>query len=173
MEDAIRAAAVHRGGYVFRHDLLDIGLTDRDIANAVRVGVLVRLRHGTYAPTDVVNGLSPERRHLLVAFSVIDKLGGNVALSHHTAAIAHTAHSFGVDLRLIHLTRLDGRGGRTEAGVAFHVGDVMRDEDLCEIEGRLCVLPQRSVIESCSLASVESGMVTASLALRMGICTIE
>lgn len=172
MEDVIRSAADHRGGYVFRHDLLDVGLADRDIASAVRIGMLVRLRHGTYAPANLVNGLSLERRHLLVAYSIIDKLGDGVALSHHTAAIAHSTPTFGLDLRSIHLTRLDARGGRKEAGVAFHVGGVIRDEDLCEVDGRLCVVPQRAVIESCSLASVESGMVTASFAVRAGSCTI-
>lgn len=173
MEDVILAVVERRGGYAFRADLLDAGLNDRDIALAVRHGLLQRLRHGTYAPVSLVDGLSRERRHLLVAYSIIDKLGPGVALSHHTAAIAHSRVSYGVDLSTIHLTRLGGRGSRTEAGVTFHVGSVVPDDDLCVIDGRLAVVPARAVIESCSLASIESGMVTASFALREGVCTID
>ena len=171
MDDVILAVAAHRGGYAFRSDLLDAGLNDRDIGLAMRHGLLTRLRHGTYAPTALEGGLTPERRHLLIANSIVDKLGPGVAFSHHTAAIAHSGVSYGVDLGTIHLTKLDGRGGRTEAGVAFHVGSVIPDDDLCSVESRQAVVPARAVIESCSLASVESGMVTASFALRQQVCT--
>ena len=171
VEDVIAAVAAHRGGYAFRSDLLDSGLTDRDIRLAVRHGILRKLRHGTYAPVALLAGLSPERQHLLMAFSLIDKLGPGVALSHHTAAIAHVGTSCGIDLETVHLTRLDGRGSRTEAGVNFHVGSVVPDADLCTVDGRLAVVPSRAVVESCSLSTVESGMVTVSFALREKTCT--
>jgi len=171
VEEAIAAAVAHRGGYAFRSDLLDAGLTDRDIRLAVRHGILRKLRHGTYALVSHLAGLSPERQHLLMAFSLIDKLGPGVAISHHTAAIAHVETSYGIDLKTVHLTRLDGRGSRTEAGVSFHVGSVVPDADLCTVEGRLAVVPSRAVVESCSLSTVESGMVTASFALREQTCT--
>ncbi len=171
MEDVIAEITARRGGYAFRSDLLDAGLDDRHIRLAVRRGTLRRLRHGTYAPVGLFQDLSPERRHLLVAHSVIDKLGPGVALSHHTAAVAHTGTSYGIDLSTVHLTRLDGRGGRTEAGVTFHVGSVVPDDDLSVVDGRLVVVPARAVIESCSLSPVESGMVTASFALRAETCS--
>lgn len=161
----------HRGGYAFRSDLLDLGLTDRHLGWALRNGILRRLRHGTYALASLIDGMSPQEEHLLRAFSVVDKLGPGVALSHHSAAVAHTGQSYGVDLATVHVTRLDGRGGRSEAGVAFHVGAVVPDEDLCTVQGRQAVVPARAVIESCSLASVESGMVAASFALREHSCT--
>lgn len=171
MEDTILAVVARRGGYAFRADLLDVGLTDRDISLAVRHGLLQRIRHGTYAPVALLGGLTRERRHLLVAYSVVDKLGPGVALSHHSAAIAHVGSSFGVDLSTIHVTRLDGRGSRNEAGINYHVGSVVPDDDLCLVDGRQVTVPARAVIESCSLASVEAGMVTASLALRQGLLT--
>ena len=173
MEDLILTVAERRGGYAFRSDLLEAGLDDRHIALAMRIGILTRLRHGTYAPSGPLAELSPERRHLLVAYSVVDKLGDGVALSHHSAAIAHVGVAYGVDLSTVHVTRRDGRGGRTEAGVAFHVGTIVPDEDLCLVDGRLAVAPARSVIESSSLASVESGMVTTSFAVRNGACTMD
>ena len=47
------AAARHRGGYILRPDLLDIGLRDRDIRDGLRSGLLVRLRVGTQRATQV------------------------------------------------------------------------------------------------------------------------
>lgn len=171
MHSMIEAAVAERGGYVFRGDLIDCGMTDRHIARACRAGMLIRLRHGTYALADGVDRMSVEQRHLLVANSVIDKLGSGVALSHHSAALAHGATSFGLDLSAIHLTRLDGRSGRREAGVNFHVGQVVPDDDVCLVNGRKVVKPARAVIESCSLTNVETGMVTASFVLRASGCS--
>lgn len=169
----IEALMATRGGYAFRSDLLEAGLDDKTIAALLRSGYLTRIRHGTYTLTRTHAAMSPEQRHLLLAFSVVDKLGPSVALSHHSAAIAHTGTSWGVDLRTVHLTRLDGRGCRREAGVVHHIGRVVSDDELVLVEGRQVVRPARAVIESCSLASVESSMVTASFALRLGLCTPE
>ncbi len=167
MEDVFLALAAHRGGYIFRHDLIEYGLRDRDIRLAVRSGLLTRLRHGTYAPTSLVAPLSPEAKHVLVAYAVVDKLGPGVALSHHSAALVHTPQSFGVDLDLIHVTQLSGRHGRKEAGVVFHVGDTS-EEDLVEIDGRLIVAPARAAFESACRSSTEAGMVTMSSMMHDG-----
>ena len=167
MEDVFLALAARRGGYVFRHDLIEYGLRDRDIRAAVRAGLLTRLRHGTYAPTSVVAPLSPEAKHVLIAYSVVDKLGPGVALSHQSAALVHTPQSFGIDLDVIHVTQLNGRHGRAEAGVVFHVGDTSED-DLVEIDGRLVVAPARAAFESACRSSTESGMVTMSAMLHEG-----
>jgi hypothetical protein len=169
VEALILAAANARGGYAFRSDLLDVGLRDRHIRAAVREGFLERLRHGTYAPRDLTRPLTPERRHRLIAYSIVDKLGPAVALSHHSAAVAHGLPTWGIDLSVFHLTRLDGRSGRLDAGVRYHVGAVASEDDITLGDGRQMMVAARSVIESCSLASVESGMVTASFALRSAI----
>lgn len=161
MDEVFLALAARRGGYVFWHDLIEYGLRDRDIRAAVRAGLLTRLRHGTYAPTPVVAPLSPEAKHVLIAYSIVDKLGPGVALSHHSAALVHTPQSFDVDLDVFHVTQLNGRHGRKEAGVVFHVGDTS-DEDLVEVDGRLVVAPARAAFESACVASTESGMVTMS-----------
>ncbi len=171
MDDFFLSAAAHRGGYMYRSDLLDLGLKDKHIRAAVQGGLLQRLRHGTYAPRGPER-LNAEQRHILIAHSIADKLGPSVALSHHTAALAHAGTMWGIDLGTVHLTRLDGRGGRIEAGVDFHVGRIVRDEDLCIMDGRQYVVADRAVIESNSLATIEAGMVTTSFALREGQCTL-
>ncbi|AXT86171.1 hypothetical protein C6I20_13940 [Aeromicrobium sp. A1-2] len=172
MDDVFLALAVQRGGYFFRHDLIACGFGDPQIRAAVRAGRLARLRHGTYAPSALVAPLSPEERHVLVAYSVADKLGPGVALSHHSAALVHSGHSFGLDLKTVHVTQLNGVHGRREAGVVFHVGHV-RDADLVEIGGRLIVAPARAAFETACIAPTESGMVTMSAVLHDRHCTRE
>lgn len=172
MDDVFLALAAHRGGYVFRHDLIEYGLRDRDIREARRAGLLTRLRHGTYAPTSLVAPLSPEAKHVLIAYSIVDKLGSGVALSHHSAALVHTPQSFGVDLDIVHVTQRSGHHGRKEAGVVFHVGNTS-DDDLMEVDGRLVVAPTRAAFESACLGSTEAAMVTMSAMMHDGKVTRE
>ena len=170
MEDLFFTLAARHGGYLFRHELIDSGFRDADIRTAMRTGSLTRLRHGTYAPTSELAPLTAEARHVLTAYSVVDKLGPGVALSHHSAALAHSPQSYGIDLATIHVTRLDGRHGRQEAAVAFHVGG-LQDRDVCEVDGRLVVAPARAAFESACLATTESGMVTMSAIMHDAGCT--
>ncbi|MET0448485.1 MAG: type IV toxin-antitoxin system AbiEi family antitoxin domain-containing protein [Aeromicrobium sp.] len=173
MDDVFMALAMHRGGYFFRHDLIDAGLRDADIRAACRQGLLTRLRHGTYAPASLVAPMTPEQRHVLIAYSVADRIGPGVALSHHSAVLAHDASStYGIDLDIVHLTRLDGRHSRREAGVIWHVGD-LDDSELVEIDGRLVVQPARAAFESACLTTTESGLVTMSSVMHSGACTRE
>lgn len=157
---------------MFRGDLIDHGFRDPDIRAAMRAGLLTRLRHGTYAPTTNLRTLSPEDKHVLIAFSVIDRLGPGLALSHHSAALAHDRRSYGLDLGIVHLTRLNGRHGRQEAGVAFHVGEVCETE-LVRVDGRLAMPPARAAFESACLSPTESGVVTLGAMMNAGLCTRE
>ncbi len=168
MDELIAGICAARGGFAHRHDLLAAGLQDKHIRLAMRTGTLTRLRHGSYAPKVLYDALSPEEQHVLLARAVIDRLGPGVVLSHQTAAILHTGVSYDVDLSVVHVTRLDGRGGRIESGVDHHVGRVLTEDDVCVVDGLPVVVASRAVVESASLAGVESGMVTASFALRNG-----
>ncbi|MEH3033881.1 MAG: type IV toxin-antitoxin system AbiEi family antitoxin domain-containing protein [Aeromicrobium erythreum] len=173
MDEYFVQAATRRGGYLFRSDLLDLGLSDNGIRSAMREGLLVRIRHGTYAPSEPWRGLTPEEQHLLRANSIVDKLGPGVALSHHTAVLAHGGTLWGVDLGRVHLTRLVSRAGRNEAGVVFHHARTDLDQDLTSIDGRPVTVPARAVLESCSLTRIEPAMVAASFGIRAGLCTRE
>ena len=163
-ENFLRIAEIN-GGYIYRRQLLDHGYTDDHIRQAVRAEVLVKLRHGTYATRREFSALSPTAQHRVVARSVVDKLGDTVALSHISAAAEHGLDSHDLDFTTVHVTRLGKANGRREAGVVHHKG-VVDDSELVEKDGRLIIEPARAVVEVCMLASIESGMVTASSALR-------
>lgn len=167
MDDLVPFAEAN-GGYLMRHQLLGIGFSDRSLARAVRAGRLTRLRHGTYAVTETHRLRDSAERHRVLVRSVLDKLGPPVVASHQSAAALHDLDLHGVDLGTIHVTRLDGLPGHTEAGVVFHTGKVVPDTDVTMIDGRPVMQKQRAVVETASLSSIEAGMVVASSALRSG-----
>lgn len=154
------------GGYVMRHQLNDHGYSDASIRRALRAGVLRRVRHGTYVMASAWAAMTPSERHCVLARSVLKKLGPGVVASHQTAAALHGYDLYDVDLDTVHVTRLDGRSGRREAGVVYHHGLIVPDDEVLETDGLLVVRPIRAVFEAASLLSVESGMVLASSALR-------
>lgn len=173
MDDIFFRLAEPNGGYFARHELLDSGLTDDHIAQAVRAKVITKIRHGTYAPAVAFAALSPEGKHRVLAHSVADRLGHAVALSHVSAAAEYRCDAYDLNLDAVHLTRLDGANGRREAGVIHHTGLIVPEQDLREIDGRLIVEPVRAIAETCTLSSIESGMVTASSALRLDLVSKE
>ena len=168
MDPRLESLAYRQGGYFTRGQAIDCGYSDRELCAALHAGIITRLRHGTYAFTDVHKKLTATDRHRILAYAVADKLGPNVALSHTSASAAWEFELYGVALDSVQLTRLDGATGRREAGVTYHVGAVT-PQDICEVDGRLVVVPSRAVIETATITSIESGMVTASSAMRMGL----
>lgn len=172
MDDFLVMIAAQRGGFAFRCDFLDHGLTDRHIREAMKAGLLVRLRHGTYAPQSVLNPLSPELRHRLLAKSIMARLGDGYALSHMSSTLLREPASFGIDLGLVHVTRLDDRQSRQEAGVAFHSG-ALHDGDLEDVDGVLTTSAARSTFESMTISTTESGLVIANAMLHAGHMSVD
>lgn len=171
MESFFETLADHRGGYILRPDLLDLGVSDRQIKDALRQKLIVRLRTGTYAPTGH-RELSPEAQHRLLAFAVQDKLPSGVVLSHHSAAVIHTGVSHGLDLGTVHVTRRSGTTARSAAGVVHH-GGTLPDEDVVEVAGHLLVVPARAALETAVVAGVEAGLVQTTFVLRSGVSPDE
>jgi hypothetical protein len=172
MDDLLHVAE-YNGGYLMRHQLNDIGFSDAHIRQAMRTGQLKRVRHGTYVPVASWARMTESERHRVVVRSVLAKLGPGVVASHQSAAAMHGLDLYGVDLGLVHVTRTDGRTGRREAGVVYHRGQIVADRDIREVDGWLVTEPARAVFEACSQATIESGMVVASSAMRLGRVTAE
>lgn len=171
METFFETLAQHRGGYILRSDLLDVGVDDRQIRDAIRQKLIVRLRPGTYAPHGHLD-LTPEERHRLLAFAVQDKLPSGIVLTHQSAAVIHTGVSYGLDLDTVHVTRPDHRTARTEARVVHH-GGRLPDEDVVEVDGHLVVVPARAALETAVVAGTEAGLVQTSFVLRSGVSPEE
>lgn len=171
MDNFFETLAAHRGGYLLRGDLLDVGVSDRNIREARRAGVLIRLRAGTYAPQSHQQ-LTAEQQYRLLCFAVQDKLPSDVVLSHQSAAVIHSGTAFGLDLSQVHVTSAGETAGRTDAGVVRHRGR-LPDDDVIEVDGHRLVVPARAALETAALAGTEAGMVQICHALRSGVTPAE
>lgn len=161
------------GGYLTRAELVAHGHDDREIRAAVRLGQLVRIRHGVYAYAADHAMLGPEQRHAVIARSVAAKLGPGVAISHQSACALLGLSMYGHDLSDVHVTRLDGSAGRHEHGIVHHVGHAVRDDDVQELDGVLVMRPARAVFEAGLIGSVESAIVVMDSALHRGLVTTD
>jgi hypothetical protein len=95
-----------------------------------------------------------------------------VAISHASCLPLLDAPVWGLDLSEVHLTRLDGRTGRREAGVRQHCG-VLLDGDTIIDHGTRLSSPIRATLEVTTLGSTESALIVANHFLHRGDYTQE
>lgn len=88
-----------------------------------------------------------------------------VAVSHWSALVLHGIPVWGVDLGTVHVTRIDGRSGRTVAGLRQHVSKVS-GHDLTRVDGLAVTAPGRAVVETACETTFEPAVVSADAALR-------
>lgn len=160
-----------RRGYVTRAEFLGSGYSDRDLRSAVHSGLLQRLRHGVYVYAAEHAKLTQEQRHVVLVRSVADKLGPAVAISHQSACAAHGLAMYGHPLDKVHVTRLDRSAGRTEHGIVHHVGQVVTDDDVEEVDGMLVTRPARAMFETSTVGTVESAIVVLDSGLHRGVAS--
>lgn len=159
-------------GLLLRGRVLDAGFTDDAITRAIRRGDLVRIRHGAYALAEVWSVLTPIERHLLRARAVRLRYGPHIALSHVSAHLLRGGSSWQLPLDDVHITHLDGRIGRRQAGVVHHggccrVGDVTRDE-----LGWITT-PARTALEVASRLPRDPAVALIDWYLRQGLASHE
>lgn len=166
MDDALRAIVATRGVFL-RSEARDLGYDDRGVAAALRAGVWVRVRRGAYTFHDIWENEDAVGRHRILSRAVMRSLGDGVALTHTSAVVEHGFAVWGTDLSRVHVTRLDGGTGRTEKDVVHHKG-LCGEGDIVQVNGIAVMSPPRAVIETATLTSVESGLVTTDSALHRG-----
>lgn len=171
MDDPLRAICNELGFFTRTH-AREAGYDDRMIAREARAGRWLRIRRGYYTFPDTWAGATREEQHLIVCRAVLDSLGDSVALSHVSGCLAHGVDVWGTPLDKVHVTRLDGGAGRSEAGVVHHEGLVL-DREVGEVDGMRVLAPQRCVLEAGSLGRPESALVLLNSALHRGLCSID
>ncbi len=156
--DGEDAADPRLGRVALRRELVAEGWTDTALGRALRAGSLVRPRHGAYVEARIWDRLDERGRHEIVARSVLARAGAPAVLSHSTALALWDAPTWGLDLADVHLTRLDQRAGRVEAGVHQHRGVVL-DGDTGFVRGVPVTSPSRAVLEAATLLTTEQTLV--------------
>jgi hypothetical protein len=153
---------------LLRKELLAQGLNDRAIVGLVREGVLHRVRYGAYVAGDAWRALDDPGRHGLLARAVIRAARTEVVLSHVSALPEWDVPIWDLDLSTVHVTRSDQRGGRAEAGVRQHVGE-LRPTDVVERNGVLVTSPTRTGLDVTTLADIEHSIVVLDHLLHQGL----
>ncbi len=147
-------AICDRHGLFLRREVLALGYTDKDLARSMRAKVIHRVRHGSYVFRDHWEALSATERHRIRAMAVLRTAKTELTLSHTTAVVAHGAPSWELSLASVHVTRIDGRGGRSEAGVVQHRG-LLLPTDIVELDSVQVTSPTRTALDLTTIADVE------------------
>jgi hypothetical protein len=160
--------SLHANGLFLRREALDSGYRDRDLRDALRAGVLVRVRHGAYVDAEGWQQRDDVGRYELRCQAVTLTHGPDVALSHTSGAAVAGLRIWGADLSKVHVTRLDTLPGKQSRDVVYHRGDWVPD-DIHQVGEMLVMSPARCALGTAALNSVESGLVTLDSAYDLGL----
>ncbi|HYF72322.1 MAG TPA: hypothetical protein VD864_05850 [Nocardioides sp.] len=161
-----------RGRVMLRQQLVAEGYNDKAIAHRVKGGEWVKIRHGAYTERATWDALDESGRHALTARAVVAQSRTKVVVSHVSGLPFVEAPTWGIDLDLVHVTREDGKSGRSEAGVRQHRGSVV-DGDIVECDGLKIMSATRLALETTLVAGVEASVVVLSHLLRARRTTME
>jgi hypothetical protein len=155
-----------------RRELIARGMSDREIARAVAEGSLHRVRHGAYVTGDIWRACDPVGRHALRSRAVLRQARTGIVLSHVSGVGEWGVAQWDLPLEKVHITRIDQRAGRAEAGVHQHLG-ALRPQDIVKRNGILVTGVPRTCLDTASLVDVEHGLVVVNDALHKKYATPE
>ena len=157
-------------GIFLRGEAITLGYTDQDLARALRLNVLHRVRHGSYVFRDCWDALSTNEKHALRAMAVLRTARTTLVCSHTTAALLHRAPTWELPLEDVHVTRRDRRSGRRETGLAQHRG-LLLPGDVVDLEGTSVTSPTRTALDLTTMVDVEHCLPVLDYFLHTGVTT--
>ena len=160
-------------GVFLRREAEDLGYSDQAIARLVKANAWHRVRGGAYTLGDVWADLSENERYALLCAAVYRQAKTDVVISHLSSANEWGAPLWDVDLSEVHLTRIDGKTGRREAGVAQHRGQILKGDLEVGRYGRNVMGPTRTCLELTTILDVEHAMVEIGDLFRRALTTVE
>jgi hypothetical protein len=155
-----------------RRELLAAGETDRSLARQIRTGAVERPRRGAYVDGPAWRAMSDEQRYAVRCRAAHRQAVAEVFLSYVSSLPLLDAPTWGFELDDAHLTRIDGRAGRNEAGVRQHCGKV-EEGDCMSAYGLQISTPLRATLEATTMGSLEASVVVANHFLHRGDFTKE
>lgn len=158
------------GPVMLRKELLDSGLTDRELARLVRSGELHRLRRGAFTAGPDWRAAAADARHAMLARAVLLQARTDVVLGHISALPEYGAPTWGLPLDVVHLIRKDRRAGRKERGVRQHQG-VLIEGDVVVRNGVEVTSPDRTPLDVTTLAGIEVSLAVMNHFLHAGLTT--
>lgn len=155
-----------------RCELLAAGWSDRRIAAAVRCDELARVRRGAYVDGRSWRELDKTEQYAVLCRAVQRQACSDLVLSHVSALPSLGAPLWGMDLSIVHGTRVDGRAGRREAGVVQHRG-LLLAHDVVEQHGVRFTTATKTLLDLTTLLSTEQALVVANDLAHRGLVDRE
>jgi hypothetical protein len=155
-----------------RKELLAEGLNDRAIGRLVAEGALHRLRYGSYVDATSWQSCDLVGQHGLVARAAIKRAQAGVVLSHTSALGEWDVPIWDMALSDVHMTRIDRRAGRRQAGVIQHLGE-LRDEDVVELNGIQVTSATRTALDCTTVMDTEHALTVVNDLLHRKLTTPE
>ncbi len=159
-------------GVFLRREARSLGIQDRAIARAVEQAVWVRVRRGAFTFTYRWERLTLAQQYDLLSRAVVRQSQTVVALSHQSSLNQWGTPMWDASRDEVHLTRLDGKAGRREAGVCQHRGAIAPG-DIVERNGLLVTSAVRAALEYTTVADLEHSLVEIDDLLHRGLVTPE
>ncbi|MGA8256323.1 MAG: type IV toxin-antitoxin system AbiEi family antitoxin domain-containing protein [Nocardioides sp.] len=157
---------------ILRREALQAGMTEREIVRLCRSGEWTRVRHGAYMPRARWIKLDERDQFAARGRAVLRQARAPVVLSHTSAVAELGAPLFGLDLRDVHVTRLDQRAGRAAAGVRQHQGKLVAT-DVHSVRQARVTNATKTALDVLTLTCVESGLCIVNDLLHRGLTTEE
>lgn len=156
-----------------RRELIAAGWNDRDIARAVRGGLIHRLRYGAYVDAALWSMLDSDRdRHRARSRAVLKTAHPSSVLTHQSALAEHIDPLWRLCLDDVSVTRTDGVAGRHEAGIIHHSGS-LHLPDITVRNGVPVSAPARTAIEILSTNDTELGFCLLNALLHAKRTTLD
>jgi hypothetical protein len=171
MEARLRAICGEFGVFL-RREAEELGCSDYAFTSLVKAKVWHRVRHGAYTFGDVWTALDDNARFGLLCRAVLRQAATEVVLSHTGAVNEWGAPLWDLDLNMVHVTRPDGRAGRSESGVCQHRGRLLPGDRMWR-NGVEVMSPTRAALEITTLFDVEHSLVVIDDLLHRGLTTPE
>lgn len=150
-----------------RKDLLKSGLGEREVADAVASGVLIRVRRGWYADGADWRGLWNEGRHLLAVVAVHRESSyAAPPFCFESAAVIHGLPLYRSTPTVVHALIGATSHSRSGPGIARHALRIHTD-DVTEVHGLRCTSVERTVLDLAQRMPPEAGVASTDAALRL------
>ncbi|MCF6377715.1 type IV toxin-antitoxin system AbiEi family antitoxin domain-containing protein [Nocardioides KLBMP 9356] len=156
-----------------RRQLIASGWTDRDIARAVRSGLIHRIRYGAYVDACLWSRIEGQRdEHRVRARAVLRTAHSSSVLTHQSSAAEWEIPLWRLCLDDVSLTRTDEVSGRREAGITHHAGRLPLDQ-ITVRHGVPVSTAGRTAVELLSTTDAELGYCLLNGFLNLGHTRLE
>lgn len=160
-------------GLIRRSAARRVGMSDDQLAAAVRAGSLERLRPGVLAPAQPKETAATEagkdaRYRLACIAAATSTRAGKAPLSHHSAAALHRIGLLNPDRALVHVIRGTAGGSSIKSGRHRHAGEVP-EEDIVVVDGIRVTSLRRTAVDIALAGDFAQALTVVDAVLRRGV----